>query len=157
MAKGKSYTKPTAKKSQTKENKVNFLKALQDNYANISKACEAIGISRFTYYKWFDSDKKFAEKCKEITERGIDYSESQLKKLIEGFEYEEEETTYVNGEDGKPKIKEYKKKKVHVQPNVTAIIFHLKTKGKNRGYVEKIENEVTINPFMELMKQAGEE
>ena len=53
MAKGKSYTNPTAKKSQTKENKANFLKALQDNYANISKACEAIGISRFTYYKWF--------------------------------------------------------------------------------------------------------
>ena len=36
--------------------------------------------------------------------------------------------------------------------NLTAIIFHLKTKGKNRGYVERVENEVSMNPFEELMK-----
>ena len=41
--------------------------------------------------------------------------------------------------------------------DTTATIFFLKTKGKKRGYVERVENEVTINPFMELMKQAGEE
>lgn len=36
--------------------------------------------------------------------------------------------------------------------NITAIIFHLKTKGKNRGYVERVENEVSLNPFEDLMK-----
>ncbi len=35
---------------------------------------------------------------------------------------------------------------------VTSLIFFLKTKGKNRGYVETVKNEVTVNPFEELMK-----
>lgn len=35
---------------------------------------------------------------------------------------------------------------------VTSLIFFLKTKGKNRGYVETVKNEVTLNPFEELMK-----
>lgn len=39
----------------------------------------------------------------------------------------------------------------------TSIIFYLKTKAKNRGYVERVENDVTISPFLELMKSVGAE
>ena len=34
----------------------------------------------------------------------------------------------------------------------TSLIFFLKTKGKNRGYVETVENKVSVNQFEELMK-----
>ena len=41
------------------------------------------------------------------------------------------------------------------ESNLTAIIFYLKTKGRQRGYVEKTEVEASVNPFYELMQKAS--
>lgn len=35
----------------------------------------------------------------------------------------------------------------------SSIFFFLKTKGKKRGYIETVEQNVSVNPFIELMKQ----
>lgn len=41
--------------------------------------------------------------------------------------------------------------------NLTAIIFHLKTKGRKRGYIERQENEVSMHPFLKLIQDMNDE
>jgi len=43
------------------------------------------------------------------------------------------------------------------QGDKTAIIFFLKCQGKKRGYIERQETEITVNPFQELMKSLPDE
>lgn len=63
--------------------KENFLKAFNAGYGIILTACEAVGISRATYYKWMRDDSEFREKVEEIQESQVDFVESKLIRAIE--------------------------------------------------------------------------
>ena len=101
--------------------KKELIKTLKHFNGIISSACEAVGISRQTYYNYLADDKAFAEQVEEINEASIDHVESKLMEKINGVTVQAGEKVY------------------DVPPSDTAIIFFLKTKAKKRGYVERQE------------------
>ena len=64
------------------EKKEKFLEALAHGYGIIATACEAIGIGRSTYYRWYNADQEFRERVDEVTETQVDFVESKLMQAI---------------------------------------------------------------------------
>lgn len=107
----------------TRQKKAKFLKALEARMLNVTAACEAVEISRSIAYKWKTNDPDFAEKWKEVEE---------------SF-YDKLETTMFA--------------KALTEQDNTMLIWLSKTKMKHRGYVEKVEQDLNINPFEKLMQE----
>ncbi|MBN8573935.1 MAG: hypothetical protein J0M05_08480 [Candidatus Kapabacteria bacterium] len=135
--KSKKKTK-TTKQTRTKSTKRNtgvqeriaakkklFLEVLKKKAGNVSLACDAVGITRQTFYEWKKDDVDFVNGVDDVQEYLLDYSESKLmEKISEGSE--------------------------------TSIIFHLKTKGKSRGYTEKTEVQHSGEIIVELPTEMTE-
>jgi hypothetical protein len=120
-----------------------MLECLQKNLGIVSKSADEVNIARNTHYEWMKKDADYKASVDAINERSIDFAETQLFNLMAGTKRK-----VVVVEDGKKKLVE-----VRDAPNVTAIIFYLKTKGKGRGYVEKME----IDHSIKLGKDAADE
>ncbi len=119
-----------------------MLEELVKSRGIISTAANNAGLSRKTHYNWTDKDHPnydpdYAERFEEICEASIDFVESKLLEKINGI------TMATFGEDGKPNV-------YTMAPSDTAIIFYLKTKGKKRGYVEKMDLDVKGLKFMPI-------
>lgn len=125
-------------------NKKALLKALEKSKGIVTTACEISGVCRSNYYKYYRDDPKFKESVDELSNVALDFAESKLFQKMEGI-------TMSKGEDqeGEPVI--YK-----VPPSDTALIFYLKTKGKNRGYVEKTEIDVNQNNIQFILPEGYE-
>lgn len=122
-------------KSNTIKKKA-VLEALENSLGVVTPACNKVGIARKTFYGWLKADKQFKIDVDELSNVALDFTESKLHEKIEGvlvsrgLNKEGEEIIY------------------SVPPSDTAIIFYLKTKGKNRGYIETLE----IHPGEETIK-----
>lgn len=67
------------------EDKASLLEALSNSSGIISSACKAAGISRVTFYEWYNNDEEFAEKVDDVKELQKDFCEALiLKKMKEG-------------------------------------------------------------------------
>lgn len=77
----KSSKSDTIKK-RIEEKQALFLQLFDRKAANISSTCEAIGISRETYYEWRKRYGKFDQACDDIEMSLIDFAESQLLQNI---------------------------------------------------------------------------
>jgi len=92
------------------QKKKSFLSLFPELYGNISKTAESIGIDRGTYYHWIRTDKDFKQSIEDLEPKRI-VIDLAKSKLIEAIE----------------------------QGNITAIIFTLKTLGKDEGFSERNE------------------
>ena len=103
-----------------------MLQALTTSLGNVTEAAAAVGMSRETHYDWLKNDPEYNAAVASLKNVALDFAESQLKKLMEGAE--RQALTH----DGEiVTIKD--------APNTSAVIFYLKTQGKQRGYIERQE------------------
>lgn len=87
MKKQKITSQKTASKVRNRVagSKKELLTALGKSSGIVSSACKAAGISRVTFYKWYNEDADFAEKVDDIKELQKDFCEALiLKKMKEG-------------------------------------------------------------------------
>lgn len=96
------------KEADIQKDKEKLLNCLRETSGIVQFACEKAGISRTTYYNWYDDDDIFRERADDIKELQIDVAEAALLKKIKA-------------------------------EDTTAIIFYLKTQGRDRGYTERKE------------------
>jgi hypothetical protein len=116
--------------AKIEEKKQKFLENYVKYFGNISKACEASGLRRSTFYLHLNKDPDFKKAIEdaEPEEVFIDFVESALvQKIKSGC--------------------------------TASIIFALKSKGKKRGWIERVENvnstALTFDPdkYEQVLKQ----
>ena len=60
-----------------------LLEALENGLGIVSTACTRTGISRSSFYKWYNEDEEFKKKVDEIDNVKLDFVETKLFKNIE--------------------------------------------------------------------------
>lgn len=70
------------KKERTERKKKKFIEALREGRGIITYACQKIGISRKTYYDWYQNDSEFKMLADEVNDTTIDVVESKLLSAI---------------------------------------------------------------------------
>ena len=101
------------------KDKDRLLESLKECSGIVTFACEKVGLSRQTFYRWCRDDPEFKERVDAINELQIDVAEASLLKKIQ-------------------------------KGDTTAIMFYLKTKGKDRGYSERREISIPGGVGVEL-------
>ncbi len=114
MKKPKPQAKDKTKPNDIKVKKQKIIELYKLTFGNVTKSCEALHISRTTFYQWLKDDVDFKAEIENTSPDDliVDFAEDALIGRIRAGD-------------------------------TTAIIFTLKTKGKKRGYVEKQEIGIT--------------
>ncbi|WP_188556542.1 hypothetical protein [Hymenobacter glacieicola] len=93
---------------------------------------------RRNHYDWMAKDKKYAAEVDEIEDVALDFGESQLHKLMNGYSVPDTKVFFNKEDPDSPIIVPLTK---HIGPDPSSVIFFLKTKGKKRGFVERTQVE----------------
>lgn len=109
-AKASAKSKVTRKTAQNDRRK-EFLTVFASKFCNVKNTCEAVGITRKTYYEWRNTSDDFAEAADDI---------------IEGLKDDIESVMYT---------------KVLVEQDTRAVIHAAESKLKDRGWARRTELE----------------
>lgn len=133
--------------AQMEQQKRKLLDMLRETLGVVETACKRTGIGRTTHYRWLKADKKYAAEVFEIESVALDFGESQLHKLMNGYTLPDSKVFLVEHTEFKGGKAVVTKKPLvvpivkHHGPDASAVIFFLKSKGKGRGYIEKTQVE----------------
>lgn len=116
------------------------------------KAARLAGISKDTYFTWKKQKPDFSDAIKVALQEyhetlNADLLQSagaSLKKLVEGYDYEETKIEYIDDprNPGAPKIKQKTVTRKHVQPQTGAVVFAL-TNRAPEYWKNRVSNEIT--------------
>jgi hypothetical protein len=119
---------------------------ISEDSFTVAEICAKAGIAISTYYEWQESKAEFSEAIKrskdKFDETLVKEAKASLRKLVNGYEFDEKKTIYTTDKDGKPKIKEQTTIKKHYQPSVPAVIFTLANKASDE-YKNRQSSEIT--------------
>jgi hypothetical protein len=133
--------------AHTAQQKRKLLDELRRTLGVVETACQRTGIGRRTHYDWLEKDKKYATEVAEIDDVAVDFGETQLIKLMQGYSVPDSKVFMVDHIEVKAGRTVTTKKPVVVPitknfgPDASSVIFFLKTRGKKRGYIEKTQVE----------------
>lgn len=122
--------------NKTEHHKKAMIEALKSTLSVVTPALEMTGVGRTTFYGWLKDDPEFKKEVDSIADEALDFAESQLFERMKG----------------KIGVSDEGREYIIAHPSDTAIIFYLKTKGKKRGYIERMEN---INETKVLKVKVG--
>ena len=124
--------------NRTEHHKKAMIQALRETLSVVTPALKISGVKRTQYYNWLKDDPEFKRDVDSIKDEALDFAESQLMKNIKGEKGVNDSGAeyYIN------------------KPSDTALIFYLKTQGKGRGYIERVEN---INTNRTIEVKVGDE
>lgn len=71
-----------SKSSKIVQTKKRIIEAMEKSLGVITTACRVAGVSRDTYYRYYEEDPEFAKQCDDIENIVLDFAESQLHKQI---------------------------------------------------------------------------
>lgn len=115
----------------TDSKKRDMLRALKLTLGIVSTASEKIHISRDTHYRWMKEDPAYKDAVKMVNDTAKDFAESKLFELMNGVIARDNKGAPMTSTDGTTVYKR--------PPDVAAVIFYLKTKAKDRGFIERVQ------------------
>jgi predicted DNA-binding protein (UPF0251 family) len=118
-----------------KFDKETLLKVIQAKYGNMTHIANAMQVSRTTVWHWVNEDEELKLALKEARESMVDFLESQFYLKVRGIPKIEK-----NKKTGKEEVIGWE-----VPPDSYLIKFGLSTQGRDRGWTERREVDITTN------------